>query len=225
MTSGEMEQRNIEKMGELLGKQYTTLFQEVGTLHLYWKEFVELFGANDKRIERLNRAAPAFFRMIQTQQIETNILHIARLTDSPKSVGKENLTILNLPDLVSDIALKQKLEALVEDAKRKTAFCRDWRNRQFAHHDLLLATRDNRAVALQAPTRDEFDTALAAISEVMNAIERHYYKGPCDFGSIAAHNGAATLLWVLGFGVKARERMEAKLAKGEFDELDRPETI
>ncbi len=98
MTADEIEKRNIAAMGEPLGKQYTALFTELTTLHLYWKEFLELFGTNDKRIERLNHSAPNFFRMLQGQQFETNVIHIARLTDPPQSVGKKNLTIWNLPE-------------------------------------------------------------------------------------------------------------------------------
>ena len=131
MTHDELEKRNIAKMGDTLGKQYTVLFHEVAALHLYWKEFLELFGTNDNRIDRLNRSAPGFFRMLQEQQFETNILHIARLTkNSPKSVGKNNLTLLNLPNLVADPALQQQLTALVEEAKKKAEFCREWRNRR-----------------------------------------------------------------------------------------------
>src|SRR5882757_6978620 len=100
MTGAEMEARNIAIMGENLGKQYSALFQEVSSLHYFWKEFLELFGKNDKRIERLNKAAPAFFQMLQEQQFETCMSHLARITDSPKSVGKPNLTVRNLPDLV-----------------------------------------------------------------------------------------------------------------------------
>ena len=68
-------------------------------------------------------------------------------------------------------------------------------------------------------------SALAALADVLNAIERHYYRGGCDFGAIAARKGAATLLYVLGFGVKAREKMEQLIARGKFDELDAPESI
>ena len=70
MTRDEMKLRNVAAMGEALGEQYTILFQEVTALHLYWKEFFELFGTNDKRIDRLNRAAPGFFQMLQEQQFE-----------------------------------------------------------------------------------------------------------------------------------------------------------
>jgi len=225
MTANEIEQRNIAAMGEPLGKQYTVMFQEVAALNLYWKEFLELFGTNDKRIDRLNRAAPGFFRMLQEQQFETNMLHMARITDSPKSVGKANLTNRSLPDLVTDQGLKQQLVALLEVVRQKTEFCREWRNRRFAHHDLLLAVQDGQATPLKAPEKEKVGEALEAISDALNAVERFYFKGGCSFDAIAAHNGAATLIHVLGFGVRERERMQERIANRQFDELDPPERI
>ena len=67
------------------------------------------------------------------------MLHLARLTDKSTTAGKTNLTVLNLPSLVADAGLKDELAHLVEEAKKRTEFCRDWRNREFAHQDLLLA--------------------------------------------------------------------------------------
>jgi hypothetical protein len=224
MTRDEMKLRDVAAMGEALGEQYTILFQEVTALHLYWKEFFELFGTNDKRIDRLNRAAPGFFQMLQEQQFETNMLHMARLTDPPKSVGKDNLTICNLPNLV-DPSLKPRLTTLIDEAKKRTEFCRDWRNRRFAHHDLLLATQDAKAVPLKSATKENINAALGALADVLNAIEHHYYKNVCVFGAIAPHKGAATLLHVLGFGVKAREKMQQLIARGKVNELDAPESI
>jgi AbiU2 len=225
MTGQELLQRNIAKMGEDFGRQYTALFQEFVTLNLYWKEFLELFATNDKRIERLNRAAPGFFRMLKDQQFETNMLHLARLTDSPKSAGRTNLTVANLPMLVGDQTLKQQLATLLSEVKCKTQFCRDWRNRQFAHSDLALATQDGNATPLEAASKENFNEALRAISDVLNTIERFYFKGGCSFEDIAAHNGAATLLFILGFGVRERERMQEKIAKGDFGGVDPPERI
>jgi hypothetical protein len=225
MNFDEMQQRNINVMGEALGKQYTMLFLEVTVLHLYWKEFLELFGTNDKRIDRLNRSAPGFFRMLKEQQFETNVMHIARLTDSSRSVGKDNLTLLNLPNLVTNPALTAQLLTLVEEAKNKTTFARDWRNRRLAHYDLLLAIQDGKALPLPVAEKESVNAALAALADVLNAIERHYHRGVCDFNAIAAHRGAATLLFTLGFGVKAREEMEAKIASRKFDDLGTPEHI
>ena len=70
MNSDEMEQRNIATMGESLGKQYSALFQEVSSLHYFWKEFLELFGTNDMRIERLNKSAPPSFRCCKSSSLK-----------------------------------------------------------------------------------------------------------------------------------------------------------
>jgi AbiU2 len=225
MTPDQLAKRNIDKMGEALGKQYTILFREVSTLHLYWKQYLELFGTNQKRIDRLNQSAPLFFSMLQNELFQTNLLHIARLTDSPKSVGKDNLTLQNLTGLVSDAGLKKTLIDLLAVATDKTQFCRDWRNRLFAHHDLALATGDEEATPLEVATREKVNAALQSLADVMNAVERHYFKGETSFDAIAAHNGAATLLHVLGDGLKQKDRREKLIAEGKFDDLDLPEQI
>jgi hypothetical protein len=225
MREEELEVRNVKALGEAFGKQYTALFSEVGMLHLYWKEFLELFGTSDKRIERLNRSAPSFFSMLQGQQFASTVLLVARLTDPPKSAGKENLTIQNLPLLVKDATLKGELERLVDDAIQKAQFCRDWRNRQYAHADLALATRDTKASPLPAAPKEKIKDVLAALSDVVNAIERLYFKSGCSLDSITTHEGAATLLYVLGFGVKARDKMQHQIKSEKFDELDPPENI
>jgi len=191
VTAEELEKRNIEAMGEALGKQYTALFTEVSVLHLYWKEFVELFGTNQKRVDRLNEAAPGFFRMLQDELFQTNVLYIARLTDPPKSAGTDNLTLQNLPSLASDKNLKNKLAGLLALASQKTSFCRDWRNRRFAHHDLALATDGSKATPLESVNKDKVNEALKSLSDVLNAVERHYFRGGTSFDAIAAHNGAA----------------------------------
>jgi hypothetical protein len=225
MTGDEMKQRNIDTMGDVLGTQYSTLFREFAVLNLYWKEFLELFGTNDKRIARMNRSAPGFFQMLKEQQFETNMSHLARLTDSPKSAGKDNLTVCNLPELVTDPGLKAELKRHIADIKRKTQFCRDWRNRRFAHHDLLLATQDNQASPLAPATKENVLTALTAISDMLNVMERHYYRGGCSFEAIAAHNGANTLLYLLGFGIIGRDKMIERIKKGDFSGNDTPEPV
>ncbi len=224
MTSEELEKRNIATLGEVAGRQYSLLNNEVAILHLYWKEYVELFGTNQKRVDRLNQTAPGFFQMLQTELFQTNILHLARLTDPPKMGKRENLSLQNLPDLVTDEGLKKTLTGLLTVVTEKTEFCRDWRNRRFAHHDLALAT-DASATPLETANKEKFNEALKALADVVNAVEAHYFRNFTSFEDIAAHNGAATLLYVLGDGVKARERRQKAISDGQFDELDNPEQI
>lgn len=225
MTRAELEKRNIAKMGEDLGKQYSALNQEVTILHLYWKEYTELFGTNQKRIDRLNQSAPGLFRMLQDELFQTNVLHIARLTDPPKSVGKDNLTLRNLPLLVSDINLKNQLTGLLALAEQKTTFCRDWRNRRFAHYDLALATDGNKASPLETVNKDKVNEALASLADVLNAVERHYFKGGTSFDAIAAHNGAATLLYLLGDGLKEKSERAERIKNGKVLPTDVQEKI
>ena len=187
MTADEMRQRNIDAMGETLGTQYTIMVQEVSLLHLYWGEFLELFGTNDKTIKRLNQAAPGFFRMLQGQQFETNMLHMARLTDSPQTAGKNNLTVLNLPNLVADDSLKKQVDDLLKEVKNKTRFCKDWRNRRFAHHDLALAVGDGKAQALKAPTKEKIQRSIESAGR---CFER--YRTPLSSWCVRLHCSSGT---------------------------------
>src|ERR1700731_4575430 len=64
-TADEARKKNIEKMGERLGSQYSVLWNEVAILHFQWNEYVKLFGTKPQRVELLNQAASTFFRMVQ----------------------------------------------------------------------------------------------------------------------------------------------------------------
>jgi AbiU2 len=189
MTSEEFSQRNIDTLGETFGKQYTALCNEFVTLNLYWKEFLQLFATNDKRIARLNQAASSFFLMLQNQQFEANMMHLARITDNPTTMGYDHLTVARLPDLVEDQTLKKKLTELLATVKSKRKFCKDWRDRQFAHTELAIAIKDGSAAPLPSATKKDFDEALDAVDAMLNAVESHYFKGGTVFKGLFAEKG------------------------------------
>ncbi len=221
-TAEEAKNQNIAKMGDPLGNQYSALWQEVALLYTNWAEYVELFGTKPTRIELLNQAAPTFFRMIQDRLWETTVLHLARLTDTSNSLGrkdKQNLTIQNLPQLVTDATARAKVEALIAVALRETEFCRDWRNRYIAHRDLNLAL-DQPTVPLADGSRKQVSSALKAIADVMNTVQAHYLNAETRFDLAARHNGAVTLLYLLDGGLKAKQAAEERLSNGEFSEED-----
>ena len=76
------------------------------------------------------------------------LLHIARITDASATGGKTNLTIRNLPSLISDAATKAKVAGLADTAIKAPDFCRDWRNRHIGHTDLQLATGERQRRSL-----------------------------------------------------------------------------
>jgi hypothetical protein len=216
-SADEAKKSNIEKMGEPLGAVYSALWQAVAIAFVNWKDYTELFGTNAERITILNRAAPAFFRMIQDELWEISLLHLARLTDpaqSPGKLDKSNLTVLALPALIADEQLKGNVSKLVGEATKTTAFCRDWRNRHIAHRDLKLAL-EQPTEPLADGSREQIKVALDAIAAVLNRVANHYLKSETRFDVAARHDGALTLLYLMDQGLAAKDAKAARLEKGE----------
>ncbi len=201
MTAEESEQQYLEVMGLELGRLYHRLSRECEWLHRKWATYVILFGTKPERIELLNSAAPAFFRLIQDSLLEDIILHISRLMDPPKSVGKQNLTLLALPQMThGNVGLG--IEDLLETAKGRSEFARDWRNRHLAHRDLGLVLGKN-AEPLAAASRRNVIDALEAIGTVLNAVEFHYTGFRVRYETFPTTGDAESLLHVLRDGVEA----------------------
>lgn len=166
-TAEEVQQHHIEVMGEGLGPLYHALWNELAWLYSKWDEYLELFGTKPSRIELINKVAGHFFRIVQDSLWEDSLLHIARLTDPPKSAGKENLTIRKLPDLIEEERFKKHLSALIDIAVEKADFCRDWRNRRIAHKDLGLAMKTG-AEPLKMASRAKVKEVLSLLLPVEN---------------------------------------------------------
>jgi hypothetical protein len=215
-TADEAKATNVAAMGEPLGALYSALWQSVALVHVYWKEYVELFGSKPERIDLLNRAAPAFFHMLQDELWELALLRISRLTDPPKTgrAGRQNLSIQALPALINDAKLRAQVTQLVAEAVAETAFCRDWRNRRIAHSDLLLAL-EQPTTPLADASRLKVKTALLSLTAVLNAVAGHYLDSESRFDLGGRINGAVSLLYVLNDGVKVAEAREKRLEEGK----------
>lgn len=210
---------NIHAMGEELGSLYDALWQQVAWLHNKWAQYVELYGTKPSRIALLNNAAPAFFGIVQDTLWEDLLLHIARLTDSPKSAGKSNLSFRRLPEAIEDAIVKVRVTDLIAKALKASEFCRDWRNRRIAHRDLHLALGLS-AAPLEPASRAKVKEALEALVEVLNAISAHYH-GPTYFFDLGdGSGGAVSLLFVLDDGIKAKALRHERLKNGTFSSDD-----
>ena len=209
----------ISLMGEELGKIFHELEREVTWLHTKWGEYVELFGTKPSRIELVNKAAPLFFGVVQDVLWEDVILSIARLTDSPKTAGKDNLTIRRLPEYIDDPEFKPSLEELIQLSAQATDFCRDWRNRRIAHRDLQLAI-ESRAKPLKPASRKKVKDALTSIVEVLNVVARHYLIPETIFDVPTGPSGALSLLYVIDDGIRADEERTERINRGEERDID-----
>ena len=225
MTSEEIEQNYIEIMGSELGGLYDRLRSECDWLHVKWNNLEVLFGTKPERIELLNTAASAFFGVVHDTLWENILLHTCRLTDPATTGRKNNLTLLALPDLL-DSETKQEVENLLDLAKGKCAFARDWRDRHIAHRDRDLALNKN-ARPLAMASRRSIKDALESIRSVLNVVQLRYAGAAIGYEHVFPDpGGPESLLYVLRDGVEAEAARTERWRSGQAlptDFVPRPE--
>ncbi len=209
----EVEQEYVAALGPHLGELFYHLRNDTIWLNLKWQEFTILFGSSPSRVDLLNRAAPAFFRIVQDALWEDALLHIARLTDPPRSAGKDNLTLTRLPELVTP-EIRPRVDAQLGAVLDLVEFARDWRRRHIAHRDLALALVKN-ARRLSPASHRQARQAIEAINALLNTIDAHYRRSEtCYSGGLNTGN-AEDLLYVLRDGLEAEEERLKRLEAGE----------
>ncbi|MBE0411740.1 MAG: hypothetical protein IBX69_18590, partial [Anaerolineales bacterium] len=89
-------------LGPRLGPIYHGLFIEETWLTAKWLEYKKLFAVSPERIDLLNGTSSFFFGVVQEVLWNDILLHLTRITDPPKSAGKQNLSIQQLLLAISD---------------------------------------------------------------------------------------------------------------------------
>lgn len=201
--SNEAENEHITKLGPDLGPVFHVLWNDRAWLVVKWQEYREMFGSSAEQVELLNSAS-LFFQIVQDTLWQDILLHLCRMTDPPKSMGRENLTLRSLPDLISDPAFGAEVALLVEQAIGTTAFARDWRNRHIGHRDLALALKSG-VQPLASASEVQVSAALSAIHAVLNRISERLLDSTLADDVITPFTGAATLMLLLRNGIEARD--------------------
>ena len=220
-TADEIRADNIATLGTELGEVYSALWQQLSWLHRRWGHYVELFGTSPDRIALLNDTAPNFFRTVQDSLLEDVFLNIARLTDSPKSAGKENLSFRRLPPLLTTKTIRDEIDAKLLALATATEFARDWRNRKLAHGDLALAL--SRVTTPLAPaSRAHVKEALTAMGDVLNAVALHYFGSTTMFEFVGepSAGGGGSLLYYLQTGKEAEQQRRERIRLGTYTPED-----
>lgn len=201
----------IAAMGEELGEHFHGLWEEVVDLHLHWREYVDLFSASPERVSLLNQSASSFFARLDGIMWEQTILHIYRLTDSPRRGELKRLTLNALPDLVAS-SIKKVVRRHLDVVRRKAVFCRDWRERLLAHRDLDLAVGHG-ATPLILGSRKQVEEILLDMSQILNLIAEHYTQSSLSF-EITRYSGAERLIRVLCLGLMMEQRRIGQMDAG-----------
>lgn len=206
-------------MGDEIGAVYSALWQEVAWIHKKWAQYVELFGTSPERIALLNQAAPSMFRTVQDTLFEDVLLHLARLTDPPKSMGKANLSMRHLATLLATSPIGSKVESLAQAALAACEFARDWRNRRLAHRDLSVALGQG-VQPLVPASRAAVKSSLVALEDLLNAVSSHYLNSTTMFDLGPSGEDAVSLLYLLRDGLAFRDQRLARIKQGELRPTD-----
>lgn len=215
-TSDEVLKEHIAAMGQELGSVFNAVYKELTSIHARWQLYRQLFAESPERIALLNEAAGFLFHVLQNVMYEAVILELARLTDPPRSAGKDNLTLCRLPNLIPNAAFRLDVEDLIEKALAACEFARDWRNRRFAHNDLelLIATSND---PLPGVSRADIEGALDAFRKVANKVEQHYRGRTVAYEEVITGLGTGeSLIYYLRKGVEAERARKQRLREGQL---------
>lgn len=204
----------VQSMGKDFGLLFINLRAQLHDIEWKWNEYVVLYGTKESRIKILNGTAPRFFAHLQDTLFADVVLHITRVTDSPKSVGKPNLTIRALPTYLND-NFRDEVEIALNEALSATEFCRDWRNKRIAHADLVHFTEEEPA-ALKEATREKVATAIDKIREVLSKISQKYLDGSVHPVSSVVIGGAEDLLFKLDDAIRSEVARQARFEAGQI---------
>lgn len=224
-TSDELKQEYIRTMGDKLGDLYFHLREELILLFFRWFEFEELYAKKLSRIDLMNEVAPDFFRTVEDVLWESIVLGIARLTDPPKSRGKENLTICTIPDYINHEKFKEEIIISINKAKDECSFCLDHRNRRLAHLDYLVSTNKT-AKPLELATVGKIKNALNSIADILNLVSNNLNNSTDAFDlTIRPLGNSNSLLYYIYFGLKAVNIREKRVTELQelLDDFHHPE--
>jgi AbiU2 len=206
-TTNQIRDNNIKILGKELGEVYSELCRDLYLIHLVWNEYLELFSANEDRYKLLNQCGARFFRVVQECLWSEVILGISRITDPAKTKKKDNLSLYQLEELVTEQSIKEKLTELLVAVDSKTKFARDRRNRQISHTDLLMALNQHTEPSVNSSEKSVSE-ALSSIEDVLNCIDHNLLKNPKVVKTVwlTPAGGVKQMLYYLKEGVEAVEK-------------------
>ena len=180
-------------MGEELGAVFFQLYRKLIELHIVWQQYRQLYGTDDETVQLLNRTSSLFFNIIQDELWDSVLLGISRMTDSPSTSGRKNLTIQSLPLLIADSGLRAELQDLCRAAVEDAAYAREHRNKRIAHQDHSYTT-DRSSNPLNGVSRERVQSMLQSLRKVMNRLDLHFRDTTVMYDGFVDESGARLLV-------------------------------
>lgn len=197
--SDEVREEILTVFPEGTGELFYELLTNVAHLHLNWKNYRSLFDTSPERIELLNWVASSFFGLLDGILRHDVVLAIARLTDPPKSAGKDNASLARLIDMLKpfiDVALFNELQLKLKDLQIYCEPIRQLRNRLLAHDDLATALQYH-ADPLHGISRAYIEGILERIRELCGDIEERFRGSRTSHQYVFSSNDGESLIFAL----------------------------
>lgn len=198
-TSDEVKIEILAVLPGRLGELYYELRNNVTALHLNWQNYRVLYGVSPERIGLLNWAASLFFRLLDDILRHDVLMHIARLADPPRSMGRENASLERLVNELSasaDVNFVQTLRTKVQEFQTHCLPIKQLRNRILAHGDLATALQYH-PDPLPGISRAFIEDTLKKIRDIINDIEKKYFESTMFFEDVISQNDANSLIYVI----------------------------
>lgn len=162
----------LDAMTPSLSGQYSALEREIDWLHRAFHEYEALYGEDKARIDLLNQTAPRLFLILEDALWGEIFMRLTNITGSIRSAGRDNLTINRLPALC-DVSIRPHVQQAVDAAVAAAAFCKEPRNRYYAHRDLNTMV-DVANATFTLGSRAQMQDALDALVPVLDAVSDPY---------------------------------------------------
>jgi hypothetical protein len=193
-------------MPQALDEKLKAIDIEVRNLYFKLKFFNQLFTqlfTDPKRVEILKATAASLFQSIEESMLFDILLSIARLTDPPRSVVRENLSFKNLLQEMPNGPLRMEIDILLSNIKQKTKDLETWRNKKLAHNDLQKKALG--AFFLPPIQKKDLADILEMIPKAMNLIYRHFTDTEVRYDMCITSHDGDSLLFYLEYGLDAWE--------------------
>ncbi len=205
--------QEIETMGipPDIQEHWASLHYEVTLLHVHWAYYRELYGTSRKRVDVLNQCAGTFFNNLHWILLDHVQLTLAKLGDPPVSKTprgrRENLVVGALIRKIKDrgdASLAANLKTANRVFRKSCDHIRDRRNTRIAHFDLDTMQKERAGLAA-GPSRDEIESALTALRELMNLVEGFYCDNRTRYELTITEGDGESMLSMLARGLRHSE--------------------
>jgi len=167
------------RLPENIREVFMWLCQDVASLQRKWDSYLKLFSSQENT-SLLSELAQGFFQVIEESLRNDMTMAICRLSDPPKSMGKDNLSLRTLVEQCDERA---RVSDLLKDFVVACESVRQYRNKRVGHNDLNTTIKPKENL-LPGIDRNQIDTILQLAGDILNTIYQQFTDGELYFAPL-----------------------------------------